>query len=170
MLRHLFGRLTDAQPRGEALFARVVAEARKPHWYQDGQVPDTLDGRFAALATACAMVIVRLEKGSEASEYASVAVTERFVEAMDSEHRELGMNDPGLGRRVRKLLASLERRVDDWRAATSGERDWNETVESSLYRSQAAADPALKHSAASLRDLWERLGAASEAKLIKGVF
>jgi cytochrome b pre-mRNA-processing protein 3 len=170
MLRHLFGRLTNAPARGEALFARVVTEARKPHWYEAGQVPDTLDGRFAALATICAMVIVQLEKGGEQSEHASVAVTERFVEAMDSEHRELGINDPGLGRRVRKLLASLERRVDEWRAATAGERDWNETVETSLYRSQAAADPALAHSAGSLRDLWERLGAASEAKLIKGDF
>lgn len=170
MLRFLFRGLTGGSKRGQALFARTVAEARKRHWYEAGQVPDTLDGRFAALVTVCALVIVRLERGGESSDLASVALTERFVEAMDSEHRELGLNDPGLGRRVRKLLGSLERRVDDWRVAVAGERDWTTTVETSLYRGAPVADGAIDHSAGALRDLWTRLDTLPEQKLLKGDF
>lgn len=169
MLRFLFRGLTKV-PRGQTLFERVVAEARKPHWYQAGRVPDSIDGRFAALVTICSLVIVRLEQCGDAGDRASAALTERFIEAMDSEHRELGLNDPGLGRRVRKLVGSLEGRVDEWRAATAGERDWAETVGASLYRSDAAEDSALDHSAHALRDFWDRLGSVPAQKMVEGAF
>lgn len=156
MLRFLFRGLTNEPPRGQALFDRVVAEVRKPHWYTDGEVPDTIDGRFAVLATICALFIVRLER-SDVPDEESVGLTERFVEAMDAEHRQIGLNDPGLGRRVRKLVGSLERRVDEWRDSTHGETDWTETVVSSLYRGEPPKDAALAHSSAALRGLWDRL-------------
>jgi cytochrome b pre-mRNA-processing protein 3 len=157
MLRFLFRGLTKDAGRGQALFDRVVSEARRPHWYEAGEVPDTIDGRFAVLATICALFIARLERDEGSLDAASVALTERFIEAMDVEHRELGLNDPGLGRRVRKLVASLERRVDEWRGATHGESDWAETVTSSLYRGEPPKDEALKHSAAALEALWADL-------------
>lgn len=158
MLRFLFRGLTNEPARGQALFDRVVAEARKPHWYLEGEVPDTIDGRFSVLATVCALFIVRLEQGDEGLDAASVALTERFIEAMDAEHRQIGLNDPGLGRRVRKLVGSLERRVDEWRDSTHGETDWGDGVVSSLYRGEPPSDAALEHSSAALRDLWEGLG------------
>jgi len=170
MLRFLFGRLTSEPRRGQALFDSVVAEARLPHWYVEGEVADTIDGRFAMLATVCAMTIVALERGGPDGDSASAALTERFIEAMDSEHRELGLNDPGLGRRVRKLVGSLERRVDEWRTAISGDEDWEETVVSSVYRSDAPRDPALQHSASALRDLWKRLERVGKADLVNGAF
>lgn len=168
MLRYLFGGLTDRRRRGQELFDLAVAEARRPHWYAQGEVPDTLDGRFAMLATICALISVRLESDSSDGELASAALTERFIESMDAEHRELGLNDPGLGRRVRKLVASLERRVDEWRAAVAGERDWDETIVSSVYRGEAPRDEALDHSSEELRGLWTRLRSAPEQELAEG--
>ena len=164
----MFRRLTNEPKRGQALFDSVVAEARWPHWYTNGEVADTIDGRFAVLATIAALATIRLERGSQALEALSVALTERFIESMDSEHRELGLNDPGLGRRVRKLVGLLERRVDEWRDAIGSERDWDETVVSSLYRGDAPRDEALRHSAKALRDLWTRLDGADEQSLIEG--
>ena len=170
MLRFLFGRLTDQPKRGEALFDRAVAEARSPHWFAEGEVPDTIDGRFAMLATVCALLVVRLESGSPQGDSASAALTERFIEAMDAEHRELGLNDPGLGRRVRKLVGSLERRVDEWRTAIQGDGDWSETVVSSVYRGEEPRDSALKHSDKALQDLWARLSEAPAGQLVEGLF
>ena len=45
----------------------------------------------------------------------SVALTERFIEVMEAEHRELGLGDPTLGKTVRKLVGSLARRTELWR-------------------------------------------------------
>ncbi len=168
MLRFLFGRLTDQPRRGQALFELAVAEARRKHWYLAGEVTDSIDGRFAVLATICALAIVRLESGLGTGDASSAALTERFIEAMDAEHRELGLNDPGLGRRVRKLVGSLERRVDDWRDAANGERGWTEVVISSLYRGEEPTDSALAHSSAALKALWERLCDAAEDRLAEG--
>ena len=168
MLRFLFRTLTDVSPRGQALFDYAVAEARSPHWYTHGEVPDTLEGRFAMLATVCALLSVRLDSGSPQSEAASAALAERFIESMDSEHRELGLNDPALGRRVRKLVRSLERRVDEWGAAVVGERDWSETAVSSVYRGEAPRGDALAHSVGELRQMWARLGERSDQQLVEG--
>jgi len=169
MLRFLFRGLTVDQKPGRNGFDRLVAEARQPHWYLQGSVPDTLNGRFAVLATVCALAIVRVEKG-KASEAGSMALTERFIEAMDSEHREMGLNDPGLGRRVRKLVASLAARVEDWRAAVSEQADWDETVRKSLRGDDAQGDQALDHCAIALRALWTRLCAVSGEEVIEGRF
>ena len=99
MLRHLFPRLTPARERGSALFAALVGEARAEHWFVEGEVPDSLDGRFAILATVVALATVRLDAGDAAGREASVALTERFIEAMDVEHREMGLGDPTLGKK-----------------------------------------------------------------------
>ena len=168
MLRNLFGTLTGRPKRGQSLFDRVVEEARRPGWYREGGVPDSIDGRFAMLASICALAIVRLESGPASGELASAALTERFIEAMDAEHRELGLNDPGLGRRVRKLVGALGRRVDEWQLATAGDNGWDEAVGSSLYRGQAASGEAVDYSKAALAALWQRLAAASDKDVEEG--
>ena len=165
----LFPGLTANPKRGQALFDLLVREARQTHWYREAGVPDTIDGRFAMLATIAALFIVRLETAGEAGEAASAALTERFIEAMDAEHRELGMNDPGLGRKVRKLLASLGRRIDAWRAAAAGERDWAQTALSSVYRDQAASPEEAKQASESLLGLWERLQRTPDRQLFDGI-
>jgi cytochrome b pre-mRNA-processing protein 3 len=114
------------------------------------------------------LFIVRLESGSGSGDEASAALTERFIESMDSEHRELGLNDPGLGRRVRKLVGALERRVDAWRDAIHGETGWDNTVISSLYRGEPPKDEALGHCSTALTTLWKRLSETAEQALAEG--
>ena len=153
MLGFLFRGLTADPQRGAALFDAVTAEARAPHWSVEGMVPDTIDGRFAVLATTVALVLVRLEEAAEAGNAASVALTERFVEVMESEHRQLGIGDPTLGKTVRKLVGSLGRRTALWRLADAGERDWADATRESLYKDAVSAE-ALLHSSESLQAFW----------------
>lgn len=170
MLRFLFPRLTVPQRRGQPLFDSAVAQARQHHWYIEGGVPDTIDGRFAMLATICALLSVRLEDVSTGAEEASAALTERFVEAMDAEHRQMGINDPTLGKRVRTMVASLARRASEWRAAAGGDRDWDSVVRSSVYANAPASDQQIAHSSARLRELWQRLRSSPDANLVEGKY
>jgi cytochrome b pre-mRNA-processing protein 3 len=164
MLDFLFGGLTARPALGTALFDAATREARQPHWYRDGGMADTIEGRFAVLATVVALIMARLEALGEGGRLLSVALTERFVEVMESEHRELGIGDPTLGKTVRKLVGALSRRVDTWRSAMSGELDWSEAASKSLpvdsavdgYREQA------------LRALADRLELTSLDQLAKG--
>ena len=167
MLDFLFRRLTADRPRGVALFDGVTRIAREPHWYVEGAVPDTLDGRFAVVATVTALAMVRLEAEGEAGIAASVALTERFVEVMEAEHREMGLGDPTLGKTVRKLVGSLARRTELWRSAAAGHGEWVTAARESLYKSGVSPD-ALAHAASSLERLWARLQGAPLAQIEEG--
>jgi cytochrome b pre-mRNA-processing protein 3 len=96
-----------------------------------------------------------------------VALTERFIEVMESEHRELGMGDPTLGKTVRKLVGSLARRTELWRSAVQEQTGWAEAVHESLYKAGVAPD-ALEHSAGALERLWTKLRHTQLADLSKG--
>ena len=164
MLKFLFASLTARPARASDLFDAVTRIARLPHWYREGAVPDTLEGRFAMLATVTALVMIRLEALGEDGNLLSVALTERFVEVMESEHRELGLGDPSLGKTVRKLVGALARRLDIWRSALAGERDWAGAAADSV----AGGDGGQAHLAQSLRDLSGRIEASSLDQLAAG--
>ena len=166
MLRTLLPGLTARPDCAAPLFDSVTREAREPHWYVEGRVPDTIEGRFAMLATIAALVMLRLERGGAQGVEASVALTERFVEVMESEHREMGLGDPKLGRTVRKLVSGVARRVEIWRSAVAS-GGWVEAAQASVYGGKIAAD-ALDHSSAALHKFWSRIDKASDQALIEG--
>jgi cytochrome b pre-mRNA-processing protein 3 len=167
MLSFLFRGLTAERPDGTALFDALTAEARRPGWYMHGAVPDTLDGRFAVLATVTALALVRLEREGAPGNRTSVALTERFIAVMESEHRELGLGDPTLGKTVRKLVGILASRTDLWRSAPNDGADWTAATRESVYKAPPPAE-ALEFSAAALRTLSERLERASLDQLEQG--
>jgi len=167
MLGFLFRGLTAAPQRGAPLFEALTEAARRPHWYLDGAVPDTLDGRFAMLATVTALALARIEREGESGNPVAVALTERFIEVMESEHRELGLGDPTLGKTVRKLVGMLARRTELWRSVGAGEENWKEATRESLYTDEPSKKP-LDHSADALASLNSRLLVTSLADLAKG--
>lgn len=167
MLDFLFRGLTTQRPDGTALFEALTAQARRPDWFIEGGIADSLDGRFAVLAAVIALALVRLEREGEAGNRLSVALTERFIAVMESEHRELGLGDPSLGKTVRKLVAMLARRNDLLRSAQSGELDWNSAVRDSLYKEEPSSD-SLDHSVLGLRSFLERLEQMSLDQLEEG--
>ena len=175
MFRALFARLTGDPRRGQGLFDAAVAETRPVDWFTKGEVPDTVDGRFALLATVVALTIVRLEQFGDEGRAASAALTERFVDTLDVELREMGLGDPTLGKQVRKLVGALGSKVERWRArgavsvsglsrwraVVGGEVAWTHEVRSSLLLPDDASADAIAHDEAQLRTLWTRLEASN---------
>ena len=167
MFRRLFARLTGEPRRGQPLFDLAVAEARPTHWFLEGGVPDTVNGRFAVLGTIVALITVRLESAGAEGADATVALTERLVESLDTEIREMGVGDPTLGKQVRKLVGSVGARVERWRDVV-GQDHWAEEVRRSLDLDEAAGAGALAHDEKALRDLWKRLSESRVGQLTDG--
>ena len=165
MLRFLFPRLTPARPRGQAMFDAAVREARAPCWYADLGVPDTLDGRFSVLSTIVALMSVRIERGKGALGEAGPALTERFVETMDAEHRQIGLGDPTLGKVVRKMVGALGRRLGIIRSAVEQSKDWQEAARECLQPGESHDDGAR---ADALKRMWARLEATPDEALLEG--
>jgi cytochrome b pre-mRNA-processing protein 3 len=168
-MRSLFSRWRSPRNDIEPLYTALIGEARRPAWYVEGGVADTLDGRFAVLATLVALAILRLEDGDGAAVRASVGLTESFIADMDAQMREEGFGDPSVGKQVRSMVGALASRVDRWRHARSGEAPWDDAVRFSVYRDSVPENAgAAAYSAATLRAFDERLAAASDDALIEG--
>ena len=168
MFRVLFARLTGGPKRGQALFSLAVEEARQTHWFLEGEVPDTLNGRFAVLATVVALMAVRLEREADAGREATVALTERLVETLDAEIREMGLGDPTLGKQVRRLVGAVGGRVERLRNVLAAGESWTNEVRRSVYSEEAASAEGLAHTESRLKALWRRLEESSLKELADG--
>ena len=162
-------RLFRGEPRAaKPLYDQVVARARQPHWYVDGEVPDTINGRFAMLATLLALVDLRLESGGEQARLASVSLAECFIDDMDAEMRQIGIGDPVMAKKVGGLVGALGGRVGAWRRAIAGEESWPAVIGRSVYREQPAAEDASEHVEGQLRLFWSGLEGRSDEALLQG--
>ena len=168
-MRSLMAMLRPKGADAGALYDSVVAEARRPSWYREGAVADSLDGRFAVLASLVALTILRLEDGDEEAVRHSVAFTESFIADMDAQMREEGFGDPSLGKQVRSMVGALATRVDRWRDARGGVVGWDEAVAFSIYRdSPPKQESAITFSSEALRRFNEGLGGMSDRELLAG--
>lgn len=164
LLKKLFGR-DDAEATAP-LYNAVVARARAPHWYLDGRVPDTVDGRFDMVAAVLSLVLVRLEDAPEGAEPAA-RLAERFVDDMDSQLRQIGIGDIVVGRHIGKMMSMLGGRLGAYRDGLAG-GDLDGAITRNLYRGEAPEPSALAHVRQHLTDLGERLRAVPIAELVEG--
>ena len=168
-MRSLMAMLRPKGADAGALYNAVVSEARRPAWYREGAVEDTMDGRFAVLSTLAALAILRLEDGDEDAVRQSVALTESFIADMDSQMREHGFGDPSLGKQVRLLVGALATRVDWWRRTRNGEMEWSDAVRFSIYRDDPPlAESAVTFSSEALRRFNEGLSGFADREVIAG--
>ena len=160
----LFGR-DDGQAM-LPLYDAVVARAREPHWYVQGRVPDTVDGRFDAVAAVLSAVLVRMEDEPDGGEPAA-RLAERFVDDMDPQLREMGIGDMTVGRHVGRMMSMLGGRLGAYRDGLAG-GDLDAALLRNLYRGRNPGPDALGHVATELRAFRERLRAVPLADLIEG--
>ncbi len=164
LLRRLFGAPTP-QPL-EALWARIVALARRPAWYRAGQVPDTLDGRFDMVALILSLVLVRLERDGASAD--QVVLTERFVDDMDGNLRQAGIGDMVVGKHVGKMMGALGGRLGAYRAALDPGGDLTGALERNLYRGESPGGGAVDWTAREVRRLASAIDALPLGAVLAG--
>ncbi|MEZ0242159.1 MAG: ubiquinol-cytochrome C chaperone family protein [Sphingomonas sp.] len=164
----LFQRLFGSPDRGTApaLYRAVVARGREPHWYAQGGVPDTIDGRFDMIAAILSLVLIRLESQPEGVGHGAM-ITEVFVEDMDGQLREIGIGDVVVGKHMGRMMAMLGGRLGAYRDGLAA-TDLKPALVRNLYRGAEPAPEALAHVESALTALHESLAAASLDALMAG--
>lgn len=163
-LQRLLGR-DDPKAGLMPLYHAVVAEGRQPHWYLQGGVPDTLDGRFDMIVAILAQVLMRLEALGAAQD--SVWLTELFVDDMDGQLREAGVGDMVVGKRIGKLVSAMGGRLGAYRAALAETDD--AALIAALERNVTLVEGADRAAlAGQVRALSRRLAAVDDAALLAG--
>ncbi|MDR6789053.1 cytochrome b pre-mRNA-processing protein 3 [Sphingomonas sp. BE138] len=148
------------------LYDAVVARARSPHWYVDGAVPDTLDGRFDMVAAVLAMVLLRLEDDPHGAEPIA-RLTERFVDDMDAQVRQIGFGDMVVGKHVGRMMGMLGGRLGAYRDGLS-DGDLDAALVRNLYRGIAPDPAAVAHVRDGLIALRRALGDVPLPHLMEG--
>src|ERR1700761_3820889 len=102
----MFQRLFTLRPgvaAGQALYAPLIEQARKPAFYEGGRVPDTVDGRFELYTLHLTLVARRLRREGEMAAEPSQTLFDTFVSALDDALRELGVGDLSVAKKMRKM-------------------------------------------------------------------
>ena len=149
-----------------ALYAAVVAQARAPHWYVAGGVPDSIDGRFDVIAAVLAIVMLRLEADA-AGAPAATYLAEAFVDDMDPQLREIGIGDLLVGKHIGRMMGMLGGRLGAYRDGLAA-GDLKPALVRNLYRGEAPTDVALVHVERELLALRDRIAALGIQRLIAG--
>jgi len=158
----LGARDTEALP----LYTAIVARGREPHWYVEGAVPDTIDGRFDMIAAILALVLLRLEGDAEGAETVA-RVTERFVDDMDGQLRQIGIGDIIVGKHIGKMMSMLGGRLGAYRDGLAA-GDLAPALVRNLYRGDPPAPAATAHVAQALIGLRAELDAVPLDRLTAG--
>lgn len=166
LLQRIFGERRQRTAL-DPLYRAAVAEARDPFWYRDGEVPDTMDGRFDMVAIVTALVLLRLEEEGEAGRADSVLLAELFVDDMDGELRQLGIGDHIVGKHIGRMMSALGGRLGALREAkVTG--DYRAVVLRNVFHEAPPSDAAVDLVAGRLQKLAARLAATSAAALLEG--
>jgi cytochrome b pre-mRNA-processing protein 3 len=99
------------------LYGTAVASARDPYLYATLGVPDTLDGRFDAIALHAYLLIQRLDREADPGPALAQAVFDAMFLDMDVNLREMGVGDLSVGKRNRAMWEAFHGRSAAYAAA-----------------------------------------------------
>jgi cytochrome b pre-mRNA-processing protein 3 len=153
------------------LYDAIVREARRPVWYRQGAVPDTLDGRFEMVATLLALVLIRLEDDAEPGRAPAVHLTEIFIDDMDGQLREIGIGDVVVGKHVGRMMSALGGRLGAYREALAPDAApgrLEAALVRNVYRGAAPPADAGDWLANAVHQLWQGIGAVPLDALLAG--
>jgi cytochrome b pre-mRNA-processing protein 3 len=106
----MIARLFRKDPRkrsAEALYERIVAAARAPGLYLALGVPDTIEGRFEAVALHVILVLRRLRRLPGPAGDIAQELVDAFFRHMDASLRESGVGDMRVPKRMKELAGGF---------------------------------------------------------------
>ena len=166
-LQRIFGR-TERRQALAPLYAAIVALARDPAWYRDGQVPDTVDGRFDMVAALTAVALLRLEAEGEAGREPAALLTEMFVADMDASLRQIGIGDYVVGKHIGRLMGALGGRLGAFRDARAGGEPLESFVRRNLFHDAPPSDAAVEWVSRRLERIAGQVDGQTLAALLEG--
>lgn len=127
-------RSATADGPAAALYGEAVDQSRRPEFYRNCGVPDTLDGRFEMIVLHGFLALRRLRAGGEPASELAQAFADVIFDDMDSSLREMGAGDLGVGRRVKAMATSFYGRIAAYERGLAGPpEELEEALARNLY-------------------------------------
>lgn len=150
------------------LYDSIVGYGRDKDWYREGQVPDSIDGRFDMIAAVLALVLLRLEREGKDASQASVLLAELFIEDMDGSIRQMGIGDLMVGKHVGNMMGALGGRLAAFRVALTKSEGFEAVVRRNIFHDDPPSQQALAFVARRLEHYHEALAGQPAPSLLAG--
>ncbi|MBM3647878.1 MAG: ubiquinol-cytochrome C chaperone [Alphaproteobacteria bacterium] len=161
----VFRRKNPYEALAAALYRRTAEQARAPALFEACGIPDTLDGRFDALALHASLVIDRLRREPDGEALAQ-AYFDAMFRHLDLTLRELGVQDLGVGRRIKIMAEGLHGRALAYRAAlAAGPMPLADALRRNAYGGRSPTDDQVARLEAHVRRYAAELASAAPSEL-----
>lgn len=165
MVFRLFRR--TAASRVAPLYEGLVRASRQPVFYAELGVADSVEGRLEMLMLHVGLVVHRLSVDASGRE-AARSLSELFIDDMERSMREIGYEDTGLKRRLKKVTGAFYGRTEATMSALAGEPEaLADTLSRNVYGGAADARR-VAALAGYVRDLARRLAETPVEDLATG--
>ena len=101
----------------ERQYAALTSAARTPAFYIGMNVPDTVMGRFEMLTIMLILYFRRTARSERSGQEIAQNIIDAFFEDVDHSIRELGVGDPGVPKRMKKLAGMYYGRLESYAGA-----------------------------------------------------
>ena len=139
--------MNSPEPNDDCRFAHdlydsVVRQARRPEFYLNCDVPDSVDGRFDMIALHAFLVLRRLKRDHERTADLAQIFFDTMFDDMENNLREMGAGDLGVSRRVKAMAKAFYGRIAAYEAGLAGGDDiLADALLRNLYRRGECEDP-----------------------------
>lgn len=135
-----------------AIYNGIVAQSRRPIYYSDWAIPDSVTGRFDMISVHLCLVFRRLRPATGAGNPFAQDLFDLFFKDMDLSLREMGVNDVSIPKRIQKmgnvfygLLSKMTEAID-----ANDPKGLSEILDRNLYEGEK--EPSAKVLAAYILD------------------
>ncbi|MEL6364580.1 MAG: ubiquinol-cytochrome C chaperone family protein [Pseudomonadota bacterium] len=105
----------------ERIYDRIVEQARRPWFYAEAGVPDTVEGRFDMIVLHAFAFFRRLRAEGADAQPAAQRVFDAMFRDLDAALREIGVGDLSVGKKIRGLAEAFYGRSKAYDAALDGD-------------------------------------------------
>lgn len=130
MLKTLFRR-PKYEREAHDLYVSLVGQARRPEFYTEMAVPDTVEGRFELVVLHTFLLMNRLNQDVDRTAELSQCLFDVLFGDMDVSLREMGVGDVGVGKRIKRMVQNFYGRIA---AYEEGLKSGKDVLKSALER------------------------------------
>ncbi len=127
-----------ADADAETLLLAVGQASRRPEFFGEGRIADTMEGRFELVALHGVLAILRLQQDSGVRPLAQ-AFTDKLFSLVDAGLREAGTSDTAVPKRMHKLDGDFYGRLDAYGAALADLPQLEAALARNVWRLQSHA-------------------------------
>jgi cytochrome b pre-mRNA-processing protein 3 len=137
---------TSREPSIASLYGAIVAQARRPAFYQIYRVPDTVTGRLEMIILHAVLVLCRLQDDPAGGRELGQGLFDRFCRDMDDNMREMGVGDLAVPRKMRRIGEAFYGRQAAYGAALAAphDRDLTAVLERNVFAGSSEGDGAAR--------------------------